>query len=195
MIRAKDFAHFALCLSVVGVSSFLSACQTQAGIHVQSEESQLEEEVAELEWLIEKLYGTFSFDAGAQPDWVGMESLFAQGANLVAPIRDGGEAEVTGAAVFLASFKEWIESSPVGKTGLHERVLDTRIDVFQNIAHAYVTFEGFVPGEECAQTLGLDSLQLVRDQGEWKLVSFSTQYSGSNLPMPQRFLERGQRME
>ena len=74
------------------------------------------------------------------------------------------------------------------RTGLHERILRIRADVYGSIAHAYVSFEGYVPGEEQARTRGLDSLQFVRDGPRWLLISFTTQYERLRLPMPARFL-------
>jgi hypothetical protein len=140
-----------------------------------------------IEALVTSLYEAFCFDPGGQADWKKMEALFAKGASFVAPIQQGRAVRIVDTAGFIDDFKGWIAGSEVGRTGLHERVLRTRIERFANIAHVYVTFEGFVPGEERAQTLGVDSLQLVLDRGQWKVASFTSQYTNAELPLPELF--------
>ncbi|MFT7670224.1 MAG: hypothetical protein ACI8X5_002932 [Planctomycetota bacterium] len=144
-------------------------------------------DVDEIEQMLARLYQTFSFEPGTEADWDGMRELFAEGASFAAPIRSDQAVKLTDTEAFIADFARWIRTSEVGRTGLHERILSTRIDVFGNIAHAYVTFEGIVPGEEQRQSLGLDSLQLVLDRGQWKLASFTSQYTSAALPLPGRF--------
>ena len=139
-----------------------------------------------IEAMLSDLYESFCFDAGGEADWASMRGHFAEDASFVS-IRKG-VASATGADTFIADFRRWINTSQEGRTGLHERIVRTRIDSYGDIGHAYVTFEGFVPGSEEAQTLGLDSIQLVRDRGEWKLSSFASQFSNEQLPMPTRFL-------
>lgn len=145
-------------------------------------------EEAKIEGLIDSLYTAFCFDPEGVADWRRMRSLFADGANFVSPIQPGRPVKIVDADGFVADFKQWIETSAVGRTGLHERVTKTRIEVFANIAHAFVTFEGFVPGQEQRQTLGVDSLQLVLEEGEWKVASFSSQYTSPEIPLPPIFV-------
>jgi len=142
------------------------------------------EETRSLARTIRELYDAFGFEAGGQADWMTMSALFADGAVFVAP----GDKKGVDEERFLGDFQEYCTTSPYARTGLHERVLCIRADVYGSIAHAYVSFEGHVPGEEQARTRGLDSLQFVRDGPRWLLVSFTTQYERSGLPMPARFL-------
>lgn len=131
--------------------------------------------------MIDELYTSFCFDTGAQADWEAMQSLFAEGANFASPIREGAPVRIQDAQAFIADFKAWVDGSA---EGFHERIIKTQIEAFGNVATAAVTFEGFVPGNDEVQTLGLDNLQLVLDRGQWKLASFSTQYASESLPMP-----------
>ncbi len=149
--------------------------------------SQTEQVQPEIDAFLEELYRSFCFDPGAEADWEAMERLFVSGASFVSPIRPSEAVQVQDAKGFLADFRRWIQTSEVGRTGLHERIVRTRIERFGSIAHAYVTFEGFVPTDGIVQTLGLDSLQLVLDRGTWKLSSFSSQYASANEPLPAQF--------
>lgn len=144
-------------------------------------------EIAAIDGTLEELYRSFCFDAGGQPDWDGMRSLFADGASFVAPVREGDTPRAVGADEFLRDFRAWIAGSEIGGTGRHERIVRTRIDLFGEIAHAYVTFEGRVPASGKVVTRGLDSIQLVKDRERWLVASFSTQYESEDAPLPARF--------
>ena len=136
---------------------------------------------------IEALYLAFCFDAGGEPDWEAMRALFVEGAAFVPPIAPGATPAAGDADAFLSDFARWIETSDVGTTGLHERILRVRVDRFGHIAHAWVAFEGHLPGEADARTRGLDSIQLVLDGERWKVASFTSQYEGRGLLLPTRF--------
>ncbi|MEM7309183.1 MAG: hypothetical protein AAF682_21035 [Planctomycetota bacterium] len=134
-----------------------------------------------------ELYRAFCFDAGREPDWDAMRALFAEGAAFVAPIAPGATPRAVDATRFLADFRAYVRRPPYSETGLHERITHVRLDVYGAIAHAYVTFEGFVPGEAAARTRGVDSIQLVRAGERWLLASFTTQYEDEQHPLPARF--------
>jgi len=158
----------------------LAACRTSAA-------DPPVEAVAAVDRTLEALYRSFCFDAGGQADWDGMRSLFADGASFVAPIHDGGTPRAVRADEFVRDFRTWIADSEFGRTGLHERIVRARIDLFGTIAHAFVTFEGFVPPDGEVTTRGVDSIQLVKDGERWLVASFSTQYESENAPLPARF--------
>jgi len=137
--------------------------------------------------LITDLYVAFSFDANGEADWDAQRAVFAEGATFFSPIAPGGQPVGVDGETFLRDFKAFIATSPLGKTGYHERVIHTRIDRFGTIAHAWVTFEAFVPGEE-PDRRGVDSIEFMLDGDAWKLVSFTTQYESNELSLPTRFL-------
>lgn len=137
---------------------------------------------------LDALYTAFSFDARGGADWDAIRKLCASGAVFVAPIERKKSPRVVGIDEFLRDFQQYVASEAVRNTGLHERIVHARIDQFGSIAHAYVAFEGFVPGLNAVQQRGLDSIQLVRDGDKWLVVSFTTQYEGKAEPLPDRFL-------
>ncbi len=137
---------------------------------------------------LDGLYAAFGFDAGGEADWEGIRALCAEGAAFLAPASEGRPPRATGLDGFLADFRAWVASPSVAATGLHERITGVRLDGFGRIAHAFVAFEGYAPGDGRTLTRGLDSLQLVRDGGRWLLVSFTTQYESPELELPVRFV-------
>jgi hypothetical protein len=136
---------------------------------------------------LDVLYQAFSFDAGGAPVWDGLRKLFLPGASFVDPVRPGTPPRAVGAEEFLGKFRTWVETNPKAKAGFRERIVAVRLDHFGHVAHAYVTFEGYVPGTAAAETRGLDSIQLLLDGGAWKVASFTTQYESQDLPLPDRF--------
>ncbi|MBI5434803.1 MAG: hypothetical protein HZA52_18365 [Planctomycetes bacterium] len=137
---------------------------------------------------LDELYAAFCFDAGKEADWERVRALSIDGAVWIAPIEPATAARAEGTDAFLSGFRETIHATPELALGFHERIVHARIDLFGTVAHAWVAFEGFVPGDGGARTRGLDSLQLVFARGEWRVASFTTQYEGGELSLPRRFV-------
>lgn len=145
-------------------------------------------EHAGIERALERLYEAFDFGPGGEADWDAMRALFAPGATFYAPIAPGAEPVGVDAERFVADFQAWSRSSPDVRDGLHERILSTRIERCGNVAHAWVTFTGFVPGSGEVRTRGVDSIQLVRSGAQWQLASFTSHFESEREPLPARFL-------
>lgn len=137
---------------------------------------------------LDELYAAFAFDPGGEANWNAIRALCAEGAAFLAPGAEGRPPRATILDEFLADFRAWVASPAVAATGMHERITGVRLDGFGRIAHAFVAFEGCAPGDGRTLTRGLDSLQLVRDGGRWRLVSFTTQYETPALALPERFV-------
>jgi hypothetical protein len=167
--------------TVIGLLASLAACRA-APVEPPADE------VLAIGHMLDELYESFCFDAGGEADWERMRSLFAEGAAFVGPIGDEQTPRAVRSEVFLSDFRTWILETDVGRTGLHERIVHARIDLFGKVAHAYVTFEGFVPPDSAAERRGVDSIQLVKDGERWLVASFTTQYAKDGAPLPARFL-------
>ena len=140
-------------------------------------------EHAQLRQTIDALYVAFGFDAGGEPDWSTQERIYMQGATFVAPIRRGRTPVGVDTATFIDDFRAFARTGSYAGSGLYERILQTHIGVCGGVAHAFVLFEGHLPGEADARTRGMDSLQFVRDGEDWRLVSFTTQYESADTPL------------
>jgi len=170
-----------LWLTVGGLALAASACQAPGPAPTAQEHGQLKAAIV-------ALYEAFSFDPGGQADWDAMRALFAEGATFYAPIRAGRQPRGEGAEPFITGFRAWIESSDIGRTGLHEVVSHWRIDRCGSIAHSFVTFDGVLPETGAAYSQGVDSIQWVLDGERWLVASFTSQYAQPGAPLPQRFL-------
>ncbi|MCK6448267.1 MAG: PepSY domain-containing protein [Planctomycetes bacterium] len=137
---------------------------------------------------LDELYAAFCFDAGGEADWETLRELAVAGAVWFAPCVAGEAPRPFDTARFLADFRDAIRREPGLVAGFHERIVHARIDTFGGVAHAWVAFEGFVPGTTVVRTRGLDSIQLLLDRGRWRVASFTTQYESHELTLPRRFV-------
>lgn len=137
---------------------------------------------------IDALYRAFGFAPRGEPDWRAMGELFVDGAVFVAPFEPGQTPRPAAQPEFFEDFRRFAASDSVRESGLHERILGARIDLYGVVAHAYVSFEGFEPLTGRPRTRGLDSIQLLLDRGRWRVVSFTTQYASDLQPLPARFV-------
>lgn len=167
---------------VLFASTLFSACASRAPA------PSAKEAAAAIEASIAELYTAFCFDAGGEAQWDQIEAHFLESAIIVNPYPVGGHPSVVTRAQFLKEFQNYVRSDSVRETGLHERVLAIQADHYGNVAHAYVSFEGFIPATGVVRTRGLDSLQMVREGARWRVASFTTQYETEGLAIPARFL-------
>jgi hypothetical protein len=136
---------------------------------------------------LDTLYAAFSFEAGSAPAWDTMRTLVLPGAAFVDPVATGVAPHAVPLDTFVTHFRAWVEGTPKGKAGFRERIMTARIDAYGHIAHAFVTFEGAVPGRVVADERGVDSIELVRVGADWKVASFTTQYETPGVSLPARF--------
>lgn len=147
------------------------------------------DDVAAIRATIDELYAAFCFDAGREPDWETQRRIYLEGAAFVPPIREDRTTAADNTAQFLADFQGLVSGERFSSTGFHERIIGLRIDAFGGVAHAFVAFEGFLPGDGETLIRGLDSIQLVKSGREWRLVSFTTQYERDGAELPLRFID------
>jgi hypothetical protein len=181
VVKLRLVAVLAVLAATLGQANLQAAPPDEKSISAEARE------VRNIRATLDALYDAFSFDAGGAPDWDGLRKLFLPGASFVDPVKPGTPPRAVGAEEFLAKFRSWVETNPKAKAGFRERIVAVRLDHFGHVAHAYVTFEGYVPAVGTAETHGLDSVQLVLDGGDWKVASFTTQYESPELPLPDRF--------
>lgn len=139
--------------------------------------------------MLDALYLSFSFDAGQQPDWAAMKALLLPGAVFVDPVKPGVPPRGKSTEEFLAGFRHWVETDPKLKNGFRERIVAVRLERYGRIAHAWVSFEGYVPGPAAAkaETRGIDGIQLVLDGKDWKVAGFTTQFEEPQVAIPRNF--------
>ena len=125
-----------------------------------------------------------TFDAGTTPDWTAVRSLFLEEAVVV--LRTGREQmTVFSLDGFVDDFVQFIEQADVEKTGFTERILDMRVTTYGDFAQVLVRFDSHIPGSGREPREGLDSFELIRRDGHWRIVSITNERPRGGEPIPE----------
>lgn len=125
-------------------------------------------EQGQVDALFRAFYEVISFEEGGTPDWASMAGLFSKHARIT---------RVTPEAIDymdLTSFRNMAEELlEVGAvTSFFERELARRIDRFGSVLHVASAYETRIsPSAVDHLERGVNSLQLIREDGGWKIVS------------------------
>ena len=139
----------------------------------------------ELNGVVGKLYQVISFPEGGCPDWEGMAKLFLDCARItrITPeARD--EFDVEG---FQAMLSELLESGVY--TSFFECEVGRRTETFGRMAHVLSAYETKRDAAAKARLgSGVNSIQLVREQGTWRILSLLWDEGDSHLAFsPEQF--------
>jgi len=126
------------------------------------------QDLATAEATVRELYDLVTFDVGVHPDWDRARELFIPEAVVV--LRSSRDA-MTRFTVeeWIQDFVDFIERADVVETGFVERIVRLDAVEFGDIAHVWVLYEAHVPGRDRPPTEGVDSFQLVKEDGAWKI--------------------------
>ncbi|MEQ7873213.1 hypothetical protein ABDK56_04305 [Sphingomonas sp. ASV193] len=127
---------------------------------------------------IKATYSVISGPAGQKRDFDRMRSLFAPNALL---------RVITPKGIRGGSLDDYIsKSGPIlEKEGFYERELGRRTEVYGNLAHAWSSYDGHTASGSFHER-GINSFQLVKIDGQWKVASILWQEEGSPpvYPLP-----------
>ncbi len=168
MMRMKSLMYAAL-LAGVG-STVLPSVALAAAQEVSKADSQA------IGAALDSVYGVISGPAGQARDWAKMRTLFTTDARLTSI----GSKGVQGGTV-----EDYIvKSGPsLVKSGFTERELSRRVEVFGDLAHAWSSYEGTGNGGKF-KVRGINSVQLVRQNGRWLVQSIFWQHESPLRPLP-----------
>jgi hypothetical protein len=166
---------------------FLSCCLL---LLVSSPVSSQAQESQGAAGVISELYDLVTFPAGTTPDWDHLRSLFLPEAVVV--LRSSREAtSVFTLEGFVQDWLRFIEGSNVEETGFTERIIRIHLTEMGEIAHAWVLYEAEIPGWGRPPQPGVDSFQLVRREGGWKIASIINEVPTPERPIPEVLREGG----
>jgi hypothetical protein len=140
--------------------------------------------------VVRELYDLVTFPAETTPDWDQLRALFLPEAVVV--LRTSREeTSVFSLEGFVQDWLRFIEDSNVKETGFAERIIRTHSVEFGDIAHVWVLYEAEIPGWERPPQAGVDSFQLVRREGSWRIASITNEIPTPERPIPE--VLRGER--
>jgi hypothetical protein len=123
---------------------------------------------SQLNDLLRHFYKVISFAEGETPDWQSMEGLFSKHARIT---------RITPEAIDymdLAGFRNMAEELIVvgAYTSFYEHEVARRVDRFGNVIHVASAYESKISPQAIDYLeRGINSLQLVAEDGQWKIVS------------------------
>ena len=131
---------------------------------------------------LDAVYGVISGPAGQARDWARMRTLFTPEARLTAIGANGARG---------GTVEDYIaKSGPTLTTaGFTERELARRVEIYGDLAHAWSSYEGTGNGGKL-KVRGINSFQLVRQNGRWLVQSILWQAESPARPLPADMLPR-----
>jgi hypothetical protein len=123
---------------------------------------------SQLDELMRGFYEVISFEEGGTPDWQRMRDLFSEHARIT---RITPEAiDYMDLNAFRSMAEELLEVGAF--TGFYEHEIARRTDRFGELMHVASAYETKTsPDATDYLERGINSLQLVRENGNWKIVS------------------------
>lgn len=135
--------------------------------------------------VVHAVYDVISGPAGTR-DWARFRSLFADGARLI-PIRVN--ADSSSASVMTPDEYAQRAGASFEKTAFYESEAARRVETFGNIAHVFSTYESRrAPGEK-PFARGINSFQLVKIGGAWKVMTILWDSERPANPIPEKYLK------
>ena len=143
------------------------------------------EKINSIEVVIKSLYDSISFKKGDRPDLQKLEKLFVDGARLIRTTKDSHE--IMNVDDFINSFNTRIDAGDFIE--FREYEIKNKIEMFGRIAHAFSTYETDfeTPGEKL-NSRGINSIQLIEMNGEWKVINIFWYNEDDENKIPREYL-------
>ena len=136
-------------------------------------------ERASLDGVLTRLYEVISFDEGGEPDWDGMRDVFSRHARITRVTPEG--VDHLDLPTFCAMAREMLDLGAY--TSFHEAEVGRRVDRLGAVVHvlsAYETKRHPAAVDRLGQ--GVNSIQLVNEDGGWRVVSLCWDEDGLRAP-------------
>lgn len=130
--------------------------------------------------VISDVYAVISGPAGPR-DWVKFKALFVPEGRLV-PVGARGATVLTPDGYIERA------GAMMAKEGFFESEIARRVERYGNVAHVFSTYESrHAPGDG-PFARGINSIQLVRVAGQWRVLQITWQGETPSLPIPRAYL-------
>lgn len=183
--------------AILGAAAVLVAGGFTARAVFQPTDAERMPEVAQADFdaidaLITELYASISGPIGQERDPARMQACFAENATLTS--MQPMTAEYTTFRAGSMTPDEYIERSFqfLQERGFTESEIGRTLEVYGTIAHAFSAYEGDYtrPDGEKQMVKGINSIQLIKNEGEWKVFSilWDQQWPEGRNPVPERYI-------
>jgi hypothetical protein len=135
--------------------------------------------------VIGALYESISFSETQDPDYKTFKSLFIDGARLIS-VRDTTSYTFSPDEFEQAMNKQRKSGNMIA---FEEYELHREKDQYGNILHVFSTYQTrFETPEGNNSTRGINSIQLMKEDGDWKIVSLIWYEENEAHPLPEQYL-------
>jgi len=139
--------------------------------------------LATAESVVTEIYDLVTFKAGTTPNWDKVRSLFIKQAVIV--LRTSREnTTIFSVDGFIQDFVNFIEQTQAKTNGFEEKIIKMKSMIFGEIAHILVLYQAHIPGSPKPPRQGVDSFQLIRKNGQWRIVSIINEIPTKDRPIP-----------
>jgi hypothetical protein len=156
-----------------------SAAQAQAGSDYDT-----------VEGIMTELYASVTREPGKPFEWDRLRAIMLpEGIMLPQREQTQGQSRIMNVNSFIA----WIDEgwNPIIGTsqdrGFFERQTNLIVEQFGNIAHAFTTYEKGPYEPRSVQARGINSVQLLRRDGRWYILSITWDEENSGGPLPGKY--------
>lgn len=137
--------------------------------------------------IVAALYDAISFEPGGEPDWQRLQRLFHPEGRLIPPAGPDGLA-VLDLATFGERSTAYMEETELRPRGFRERELGRRGERFGNVAHVMSGYESLYADTDEALGRGVNSIQLVQEDGRWWVLAIAWDAETPENPIPDPYL-------
>lgn len=163
-------------ISVVWLVLVLISCATIPPTGSLRLEPLTSAETQQVDSLLDRLYRSFTYGADEEPDWELMRSAFVENAQFVTEPVEGKAPDSQLLEAFISSWQEAIRGSTAPRPSHDEWITGTTATKLGELIRVDVSFQAKKGNDTAPRKPGLDSLVLVKVDGQWKVLSFIVHY-------------------
>lgn len=150
--------------------------------------NQSQAQSSSVDTIIEELYQSISFDSEKEPDYEKFKSLFIEEGRLIS-VKDTTSYSLS-PTDYQQSMTQQRKSGNI--ISFTEKELDRKVEEYGNILHIFSTYQTYLEtpdGNNSAR--GINSIQLMKKEGQWKVVSLIWYEEDKAHPLPKKYLPSG----
>lgn len=153
---------------------------------------QMEFDLTTVDGMIQALYRCISFEPGGEPNWQQFRQLFLPQSQLLKAGAIGPKGSpVLTIDEFIEQTHAFVGESLLQRHGFVETEIMRKTEGFGRIAHIFSTYASrFASGSSKPISRGTNSIQMLRKDGRWWLVSLVWDEEGRGRVLPESYLPR-----
>ncbi|MGD8454373.1 MAG: alpha/beta fold hydrolase [Phycisphaerae bacterium] len=141
-----------------------------------------------VEDVVAELYRRVTIEPGQSPAWDDVRALFQPEAVIVLRTSRTNTSVFT-LDGFIDDFDRFIERANARERGFSETIVQMQPLIFGDIAHVLVLYEAQLGGPDQHPQRGVDSVELIRQNGRWRIVSVTNEICTPTRPPPAELVE------